>query len=275
MSMGTAMINRVLDKLPPGRWMHQWVQRRLEFTEIEIRLRRGGVGLDGMRIAFVSDIHAGSYMNQRDLIELFSRVAEHDPDLVLLGGDLINTRECEIHMFRDALAELTPPFGIFAVPGNHDHFWGTDLGKWTPVLEEYGVTVLNNRGARLHVDGGDLWLAGVDDLTEGEPSLSDALFGSRPDEPIILMSHHPDFFFEAAAVHVDLVLSGHTHGGQIRPFGKTPILHSHFGYLGGEYREVESMLYVSRGAGLTLLPIRIGAPAEIPILTLRTGAGLS
>ena len=86
----------------------------------------------------------------------------------------------------------------------------------------------------------------------------------------MLLSHHPDFFFEAAAVHVDLVLAGHTHGGQIRVFGKAPIVHSQFGYLGGKYDEVESMLYVSRGAGLTLLPIRIGARAEIPILTLQT-----
>lgn len=273
--MASAWVNRILDKLPPGRWMHQWVQRRLEFTPVEVWLQRGGPGLDGLKIAFVSDIHAGSYMNQRDLIELFTRVAEQDPDLVLLGGDLINTRECEIHMFREALAVLAPPFGIFAVPGNHDHFWGTDLGQWTPVLEEYGVTVLNNRGVRLDRDGSEFWLAGVDDLTEGEPILGDALAGSRPDEPIILMSHHPDFFFEAAAVHVDLVLSGHTHGGQIRPFGRTPILHSHFGYLGGKYEEVESMLYVSRGAGLTLLPIRIGAPAEVPILTLRTSHATS
>lgn len=267
--MGTALINRFLDRIPPGRWMHRWVQRRLEFTSVEVNLRRGGPGLEGLRIAFVSDIHAGSYMNQRDLVELFGRIAEQDPDLVLLGGDLINTRECEIHMYREALALLSPPFGIFAVPGNHDHFWGTDLGQWTPVLEEYGVTVLNNCGVRLDIDGARLWLAGVDDLTEGDPILGEALSGSRADEPIILMSHHPDFFFEAAAVHVDLVLSGHTHGGQIRPFGKTLILHSHFGYLGGKYEEVGSMLYVSRGAGLTLLPIRICAPAEIPILTLR------
>ncbi len=129
--------------------MHQWVQRGLEFTEVDVPLRRGGAGLDGLRIAFVSDMHAGSYMNQRDLIDLFTRVAKHEPDLVCLGGDLINTREREIHMYREALAVLDPPLGIFAVPGNHDHFWGKDLGQWTPVLEEIGVTILNNRGVRI------------------------------------------------------------------------------------------------------------------------------
>jgi predicted MPP superfamily phosphohydrolase len=269
LSIIAAGINRFLDKLPPGRWMHQWVQRGLEFTEVDVPLRRGGAGLDGLRIAFVSDMHAGSYMNQRDLIDLFTRVAKHEPDLVCLGGDLINTREREIHMYREALAVLDPPLGIFAVPGNHDHFWGKDLGQWTPVLEEIGVTILNNRGVRIERGGGELWLAGVDDLTEGDPCLIDALTGSRSDEPIVLMSHHPDFFVEAVAVGIDLVLSGHTHGGQIRPFGSTPIVHSHFGYLAGKYEEVDSMLYVGRGAGLTLLPIRIRAPAEIPILTLR------
>ena len=111
------------------------------------------------------------------------------------------------------------------------------------------MTVLNNRGQRIERDGGNLWLAGVDDLTEGKPSLADALEGSRPDEPIVLLSHH---------------------GGQVKILGHAPIVHSKFGYVSGTFHEIESMLYVSRGAGLTLLPIRIGAPAEIPIVTLHT-----
>ena len=269
MSVVTGAINRALDRLPPMRWLHRRAQRRLQFTDVRVELRRGGVGLDGLRIAFVSDIHAGSYMDQDDLCALFDAVARQDPDLICLGGDLINTRECEIEMYAAALQRVDPPLGVFAVPGNHDHFWGKELGRWRDLLEDYGVTVLDNQGQRLERGGATLWLAGVDDLTEGDPSLPEALRGSRAGEPVVLLSHHPDYFFEAAAVGIDLTLAGHTHGGQIAPFGHAPIVHSQFGYVRGAHVEVDSMLYVSRGAGLTLLPIRIGADAEVPVITLR------
>ena len=279
LSISLSAVNRLLDRLPPGRWLHRIVQRGLEFTDVPIQLRRGDPALDGLKIAFLSDIHAGSYMNETDLCRIFEKVQEYEPDLVCLGGDLINTREREILMYRNAIPILTPRFGVYAVPGNHDHFWGRDLGLWSPFLRELGVHVLNNAGTRIDVAGsvagdgaggkGTLWLAGVDDLTEGEPDLTAALQGSRPDEPVILLSHHPDFFFEAAAVGVDLTLSGHTHGGQVVFFGRAPVVHSHFGYLKGLFEEGDSRLYVGCGAGVTLLPIRIGVPAEVPIITLR------
>ena len=268
LSISIAAATRLVDRLPPGRLIHRYVQR-LEFNEVQIRLRRGGAGLDGMRIVFLSDIHAGSYMSESDLCSIFARVAAIRPDLVLLGGDLINTREREILMFREAIPLLDPPLGIFAVPGNHDHFWGKDLGLWSPFLRELGVTILHNAGQRIERNGTTLWLAGVDDLTEGEPDLESALQGSRPDEPILLLSHHPDFFYESSPAGVDLTLSGHTHGGQVLIFGRALISHSRFGYLRGEFEENGAKLYVGRGVGVTLLPIRFGVRAEIPILTLR------
>jgi len=268
MSVATGAVNRALDRVPGMRWLHRRAQRRLQFTDVRVALRRGGAGLDGLRIAFVSDVHAGSYMDQDDLCGLFDAVARQQPDMVCLGGDLINTRACEVRMYEAALRRIDPPLGVFAVPGNHDHFWGKELGCWQDQLEGYGVTVLNNGGQRIERGGDTLWLAGVDDLTEGDPSLPDALRGSRAGEPIVLLSHHPDYFFEAAAVGVDLTLAGHTHGGQIAPFGHAPIVHSHFGYVRGAHVEVDSMLYVSRGAGLTLLPIWVGADAEVPVITL-------
>ena len=93
--------------------------------------------------------------------------------------------------------------------------------------------------------------------------------GRRDGETAVLVSHHPDFFFEACAVGVDLQLSGHTHGGQIRVGGKAPIHHSRFGYERGWFREADSRLYVGRGVGVTVLPIRIDAPPEVPMITLR------
>lgn len=266
-----AWFNRGLDRLPIGHWLHRRIRRNLELPELELRLRTAGRGLDGLRVAFVSDVHAGSFFDEDELCELFAAVQSHAPDLVLLGGDLINTRERELLLFRRPLAQLRPRYGTFAVPGNHDHFWGPDIGLWSAFLQEHGVQVLLNRGVRIERDGASLWLCGVDDLTEGTPDLAAALRGRRDGEPAILLSHHPDFFFEAAAVDVDLTLSGHTHGGQVRIGGWAPIHHSRFGYERGWFRENGCSLYVGRGVGVTVLPLRIDAPPEVPFVTLRCG----
>ena len=264
-----AAVNRTLDALPPGRWLHARIRRALQMPELGLTLPNAPA-LDGMRIAFVSDVHAGSFMSERDLTAVFERVAQAQPDLVLFGGDLVNTRERELLLFRRPLSVLRPPLGMFAVPGNHDHFWGPDVGLWTSFLRDNGVEVLLNRGHRIQRGDGSLWLCGVDDLTEGEPDIEGALAGRRAGEPTVLLSHHPDFFFEAAANGVELTLSGHTHGGQIRIAGRAPIHHSRFGYEQGWFEEDGCRLYVGRGVGVTVLPIRIDAPPEIPIVTLRS-----
>lgn len=268
-AMATAACNRGLDRLPWLHRLHRRVRAQLELPELSLPLRAGAPGIDGLRLAFVSDVHAGSFLDEDDLEELFARVQDAGPDLVLLGGDLINTREREILMFRRALTRLRPRFGTFAVPGNHDHFFGPDIGLWTAFLQEHGVEVLLNRGCRVEHGGGSLWLGGVDDLTEGVPDLAAALRGRRGGEPAVLLSHHPDFFFEAAAADVDLTLAGHTHGGQIRLGGWAPIHHSRFGYERGWFVENDCRLYVGRGVGVTVVPLRIDAPPEIPIVTLR------
>jgi predicted MPP superfamily phosphohydrolase len=265
-----AALNRGLDRLGFGHWLHRRIHRGLEVPELTLWLRDGVPGLDGLRIAFVSDVHAGSFLDENDLVRVFERIQAAQPDLVLFGGDLINTREREILLFQKALPLLRPRYGTFAVPGNHDHFFGPDIGLWTSFLERHGVQVLLNRGVRVEHGGGSLWLCGVDDLTEGTPDLAAALHGRRNGETAVLLAHHPDFFFEAAAVDVDLTLSGHTHGGQIRIGGWAPIHHSRFGYERGWFQENDCRLYVGRGVGTTVLPLRVDAAPEIPIVTLRS-----
>ena len=268
-SLGTAALNRALDRVLPTRWVHRRLQEGLEMTEVDVAIRRGGQELDGLRIALMTDFHAGSFMSEDDLCRIFERVAEAEPDLVCLGGDLIDTFDKEILLFEKPLGLLDPPLGIFAVPGNHDHFFGKDIDLWRSFLTSHGVQVLINEGVRVRRGDSSLWIAGVDDLTEAHPDLVAALDGHRGDEPVVLLTHHPDFFFEAAAAGVELTLAGHTHGGQVVVQGKAPLQHSAFGYLGGAYEEVGSHLYVSRGIGVTFLPLRVGAPPEIPVLRLR------
>lgn len=267
-SIAAAGVNRVVDRLPPGRWLHAVAQRQLQVHFVDVALRRGGRGLDGMKIAFLSDLHAGSCMDERDLCRIFARVMELAPDVVCFGGDLINTREREILLYREPLKLLSAPLGVYAVPGNHDHFFGCDIGLWQAFLQDQGVNVLRNDGLRLQRAGAGLWLCGVDDLTEATPDLAAALSGWNGEDPVLLLSHHPDFFFEAAAVGVDVTLSGHTHGGQVRIFGKVLVNHSRFGWLQGRVVNDGHQLYVSRGVGVTVLPVRYDAPPEIPVLRL-------
>src|SRR5688572_29968480 len=231
-----ARVDRTIEWLPGGRWLHRRALESLELTEVDVPLRRGGRGLDGLRIAYVSDVHAGMCLDEDDLCEIFTRVAAAAPDVVCLGGDLINTREREILLYREPLKLLQPPLGVHAVAGNHEHFFGRDWSLITTFLEKQGVNVLHNRGMRLERDGASLWLCGVDDFTEGEPDVGAALAGRREDEPAVLLSHHPDLFLATAAAGVDLTLSGHTHGGQLLLFGWTPLQHTAFGWWRGMYQ---------------------------------------
>lgn len=254
---------------PLGGWLHERLLARLEVSLVDVALPGPAARIEWPTIAFLSDAHAGHYMTAADLERLAELLAGLQPDLVCLGGDLINQHEKELLHLAPLLARLRAPLGVFAVPGNHDYIRPGELGAWSAFLEARGVTILRNRGVRLQHRDASLWLCGVDDLTEGEPRLVDALSGRRAGEASLLLSHHPDLFREASARGVDLQLSGHTHGGQVRFFGWAPLHHSRYGYVQGLHERGSSRLYVGRGAGVTALPLRIGTRGEIALLRPR------
>lgn len=226
------------------------------------------MGLHGLRIAYLSDTHAGAFMREADLCRVFDRVARSEPDLVCLGGDLVENQPEQILQLGKAISLVRPPLGVFAVPGNHDRDADPQLALWHATLEEHGVVVLLNSGRRLEREGESLWLAGVDDLARGAPDLEAALDGLRDDEPCVLLSHQPDLFVEAAWTGVDLTLSGHTHGGQITCFGRTPLRHTQLGFWHGHFERDGAQLYVGGGIGTTGVPLRIHAPGEVPVIRL-------
>ena len=253
-----------------GHWLARLLENARVYSEIDVRIARGGSGLHGLRIAYISDTHAGSFMHESDLCRVFERIARAEPDLVCLGGDLIEDRAEQALLLGKAISLLRPPLGIFAVPGNHEHESDPGLEVWSAVLRECGVTLLINRGQRIQRGGESLWLAGVDDFGLGQPDLGAALEGADEDEPVLLLSHNPDLFIEASHIGVDLTLSGHTHGGQITIFGWTPLKHSRLGYWRGHYEREGAQLYVGSGVGVTGLPLRVHAPGEVPVLRLCT-----
>jgi len=229
----------------------------------------GAHGLTGLKIALVSDLHAGSYLGATALEAVAQRVSALEPDLVCLPGDLINSRPEELGLLPGFLRALRAPLGVFAVPGNHDHTWCPDMAQWVGAIEATGVRVLLNRGTRLSFGDSTIWLAGVDDYAEGAVDLERALDGRRLGEPCVLLAHQPDFFAESLRADVDLTLSGHTHGGQVRVGSWAPMRHTRFDWLDGHFEIGGRHLVVSRGIGATLLPLRLGAPPEVPILTIR------
>jgi len=248
-----------------------WVHRHRDVTHTGVALARGGAALDGLRIAFLSDVHAGNFLDEDDFLAICARVQQEAPDLICLGGDLVNLFDREILYLRKGLSLLQAPLGVVAVPGNHEYEEAREPWLWRSVLAELGIEVLLNRGKRIERGGASLWLCGVDDLLAGDPDLERALEGRSPGEPIVLLSHNPDFFEEAADVGVDLQLSGHTHGGQILLFGRTPLRHTRFGYWSGRFERDGAQLFVGRGIGFSLIPFRVGARAEIALIRLAVG----
>jgi len=265
---GLSAGHSLLGRLPPGRWLHRHLHGGREVTSTDLPLREGGPGLDRLEVAFLSDLHAGLFMSAADVSAVAEGVAALAPELVCLGGDLVNAHLDEIGHLERLIEVLDPPLGMYAVPGNHEHVYIDELADWTRFLEERGVHVLLNRGRRVERGGESLWIAGIDDLTRGAPDLDAALAGRRDGEPVLLLSHHPDAFL-ATSERIDVQLSGHTHGGQISLFGWTPVTHSQHGFVRGVHRRNGAHLYVGRGVGVTAFPLRIGTRGEVAILRLR------
>lgn len=238
---------------------------------VEVPIEGWPRALDGYRIVQISDIHVGSLLRRPFTEHLVSRCNALDADIIAITGDLVDG---SVHYYGEHVnpfAELRARDGVYFVTGNHDHFSGAD--RWVHKLESLGIEVLRNRRVTLARNGSSLELAGVDDISSrrtdagGGHDLPKALAGWDRSTPLVLLAHHPRTFEEAHEAGVHLQLSGHTHGGQLWPFGFMVRLQTRF--VAGVYRARGSVLYVSRGTGFWGPPMRLGAPAEITELIVR------
>jgi predicted MPP superfamily phosphohydrolase len=233
-------------------------------------------GLTGMKVLLLTDVHAGPFLRPAAVAEAVEKLAVLEPDLVLHGGDLATSRVDEVDEVLAALARLRGSLGTFAVLGNHDHYV-ENAAALRRKIEDAGIDVLHNRAVVLERAGARLVLAGVDDLLMGTPDLDAALAAAGPraaGTPVVLLSHNPDLFFDAAARGITLVLSGHTHGGQVRLPG-LPVLVRQSRYRLDEGRYVSASrgaeIVVSRGFGATGVPLRLHCPPEAVLLQLVAG----
>jgi len=241
----------------------------------EVRPRGWPKELDGLTIALISDVHAGSpYVGKARLRKLVARVNAAQPDLVVLLGDyviqtVVGGRFMPPEDLAAILKDLRAPLGVHAVLGNHD--WWLDGGRVRRAFAEAGIGVLENETIRLSRGGRAFRVLGLADHIERKPDPVGPLKGVPDSEPVIALIHEPDFFPEIPD-RIALTLAGHTHGGQVRlPLIGSPIVPSAYGqrYARGLIREGEKQLYVTSGVGTSIIPVRFGVPPEYVILTLR------
>ena len=240
-----------------------------QLTETDILIRDLPQSFDGFRIAQISDVHHSRIVaieEVRRVVELAQRALA---DMIVLTGDYTTAYRRYIVPCAEALGTLHAPEGVWAVLGNHDHY--TDPQLTTRALERVHIGVLNNANTLIRRGADALQLIGIDDWDWNGTDWPRAFHGVDRKLPSVLLSHQPRVLDLAETQNVSLILSGHTHGGQIRlPFIGAPARFSkQLKYLRGLYERNGTQLYVSRGTGVIGLPVRLGVPPEIAILRLR------
>src|SRR5260221_1665553 len=241
-----------------------------QLTRHEIPIRGLHPDLDGVTLVQLSDIHAGALMSEDRMRRIALAAAALQPDIVVLTGDLLDVSPRAAAPFSRAFGQLRGRLGTFAVLGNHDYFAGPPAAE--RAVRDAGALLLRNSGARVERGRGSLFIAAVDDHSRGglgvEPA--EALRAAAPHAPRILLAHRPSLFEVCAQAGAQLVLSGHTHGGQIA-FSREWSLARLLGpYTMGLYQSEGAHLYVHRGMGTVgPAPLRLGSPPEIALLTLR------
>lgn len=224
--------------------------------------------LAGLRLAVIADLHVGRFVQQRFAERIVRLVNDCRPDIILLPGDMVHGSAGHMDTCVSALSQLRAPLGVFGSLGNHEHYAGPR--RCTKAYRDAGVDMLVNRHRILHRNGCPLVLAGVDDHGYGRPDIARALLGAPGDAITVLMSHNPDFATHLPdTLRVDLVVAGHTHGGQVR-LGAHPLFKrcTHPELNEGRAKTGAITVYTSRGIGMVGLPLRLNCRPEIPVLNL-------
>lgn len=243
----------------------------------EIALRRWPERMAGFTIALLSDFHYDPYFSVHPLRAAVGIVNDLRPDLIVLTGDFASvplignhlTGARHVEPCAQMVGQMRAPYGLSAVLGNHD--MDTDPSRVTTALRQNGIRVLRNQSLPVEKEGSRFWLAGIDDLLGRTADLSATLHGIPSDEATVLLAHEPDYADYVASHPVDLQLSGHSHGGQIRIPLLPPLYLPVLGrkYIWGKYQIRDLTLYTNPGLGTIAIPVRLNCAPEITLLTLR------
>jgi len=259
-------------------------RRRFAVEHFDLPVNGLSSSLSQLRIVQLTDIHLGPFMPEEELLAYVEAANRLQPDLVALTGDFVSTNSEEIAPCARALSQLNARYGVFACLGNHDVYAGAEE-ELTRLFGEKGIRMLRNEAISVRIKDTVLNVLGIDDLRWGTPNLARALRATKdePGEVRLLLSHRPEVFPEAAQKGIEVVLAGHYHGGQVKLGSRpesfsiarliTPYAEGLF-YLSRRSQSSrtaakDQVLFVSRGIGITGLPIRINCRPQIAHLTLR------
>ena len=233
--------------------------------------------LNGFTIALLSDFHYDPYFSVHPLRAAVPLVNSLRPDLIVLTGDFVTAPlvgdgekgALDAEPCAQLLGQMSAPHGLWAVLGNHDI--GTNPRLVMHALQEKKIQVLTNRSEAIEQDGAHFWLAGVNDVLSGTADLTKTLHRVPAAEAVILLAHEPDFADESSRFPIDLQLSGHSHGGQVRLPLLPPLYLPHMAkkYVLGTYHVGPLTLHTNAGLGTVGFPMRLNCPPEITLLTLR------
>jgi len=246
----------------------------------DFALRRWPERMNGFTIALLSDFHYDPLFSKHPLHAAIPMVNQLNPNMIVLTGDFVSVPVAGDDA-RGALAaepcaqllrKMSAPLGLWAVLGNHDV--NTDPEFVTRAIEGVGIRVLANQSVPIERDGARFWLAGVNDVLDGTADLAATLRGVPGDQAVILLAHEPDFADEAWQYPIDLQLSGHSHGGQVRIPFLPPLYLPELAkkYVLGTYQVGPLPLYTNAGLGTVDVPLRFNCPPEITFLTLRSAS---
>ena len=243
----------------------------------EIALQRWPSRLDGFTIALLSDFHYDPYFSVHPIRSAVEVVNGLQPDLIALTGDFVSMPlvgnsakgAADAEPCAQLLGKLRAPYGVWSVLGNHDVF--SNAARVTDALHAVGIPMLSNKSVAIEKDGARFWLGGVEDVLAGRADVSRTLRGIPSEEAVVLMAHEPDYADYVAGYPVDLQLSGHTHGGQVRfpfmrPLYLPPLAKK---YVWGLFKIRDLTLYTNAGIGTVELPVRWNCPPEITFITVR------
>jgi uncharacterized protein len=243
----------------------------------EIALRRWPGRLEGFTIAVLSDFHYDAHFSVHPLRSSIAMVNSLRAELIVLAGDFVSVplvgnaaaAASAAEPCAQLLQQMKAPHGLWAVMGNHD--CTTDPDRVTSALVTHGIQVLSNQSVPIERDGGRFWLGGVDDVLCGGADLPATLHDVPADESSVLLAHEPDYADYVARFPVDLQISGHSHGGQVRAPLVGPVFLPAMAkkYVWGLYKIGGLTLYTNPGLGTVAVPVRWNCPPEITLLTLR------
>src|SRR4029078_3790988 len=248
---------------------------RLVVRHEPLQINNWPPGLNGLKIAVLSDIHAGgSFIDEQKLRLIVERTNQLQPDLIVIAGDYMSGEGWMSHRvlpeaFGATLKDFRAPLGVYSVLGNHDWWW--DGARVRRGLEANGIKVLDDEAIELSQNGTSFWLVGLADLWTRPQRIEQTMAKVPQDATIIALTHNPDIF-PRLPKRVSLLLAGHTHGRQVRfPIIGSVIQPSDYGqkYVRGHIFENGHHLFVTTGIGTSILPVRFGVPPEIVLLTIK------